>query len=293
MVEESSLDGVPAVAAQEAAQDPVTAGISAPATSTVATSTAATSTAATSTAAAPVPAAAGTAAAPAAPTGQQQEQPPLYYPHLEAWVRQYLAPMWRRHNLDGRNLTWCPMWWKHPEAQIRLDALWRAWEVLRQDAGLGMSVWLRDHAGPHMGVLMNPDGPFKGCTPDKGHQPKAVGLALEAPPLGLFQPLPEGMPALSPELPEHDGDAPLSAGAIATRELAKLMEQVAAAAASPKNGRSPDIPQQQATGADASGEEPDGPATLTLPAVAAPVPGPSRWPSSEPAREPSRWWKRA
>ena len=28
-----------------------------------------------------------------------------------------------------------------------------------------MSVWFRDHADHHMSVLLNADGPFKGCKP--------------------------------------------------------------------------------------------------------------------------------
>jgi len=44
----------------------------------------------------------------------------------------------------------------------RLEALWRAWEHLRQDPALGMSVWWRDHADPHMAALLDPDGPFAG-----------------------------------------------------------------------------------------------------------------------------------
>jgi hypothetical protein len=41
-------------------------------------------------------------------------------------------------------------WWKHADAIARLEALWRAWEHLRQDPHAGMSVWFRDHADHHM-----------------------------------------------------------------------------------------------------------------------------------------------
>lgn len=31
-----------------------------------------------------------------------------------------------------------------------------------------MSIWWRDHADHHMGVLLSADGPFKGCKPVAG-----------------------------------------------------------------------------------------------------------------------------
>lgn len=31
-----------------------------------------------------------------------------------------------------------------------------------------MSVWWRDHADHHMGILLSADGPFKGCKPVNG-----------------------------------------------------------------------------------------------------------------------------
>lgn len=88
--------------------------------------------------------------------------------------------------MPGRNRTWCPQWWRHPEAIIRLEALWRAWEHLRLEPATGMSVWLRDHADHHMTVLLDPDGPFKDCRPDKGHGARLEPLPLDQPPEGLF-----------------------------------------------------------------------------------------------------------
>jgi len=90
-----------------------------------------------------------------------------YYAHLEDFVGDYLFRIYRRA-LTGPSTAWCPQWWRHPEAEIRLDALWRSWEHLRADPATGISVWLKDHADHHMGVLLSSDGPFKGCTPD-GH----------------------------------------------------------------------------------------------------------------------------
>jgi hypothetical protein len=88
---------------------------------------------------------------------------------LEEWVEKYLLNMYRR-SVDGTAMTWCPEWWRHPEAYLRLDALWRAWEYLRQRPGTGMAVWMRDYCDQHMAVLLSESGPFKGCEPGR-HSP--------------------------------------------------------------------------------------------------------------------------
>jgi hypothetical protein len=116
--------------------------------------------------------------------------PELFYGSVEDFVREQLAPMYRRA-LDGHQRTWCPEWWRHAEAISRLEALWRAWEHLRLDPATGMSVWFRDHADHHMAVLFDPEGPFKRCSVEKGH---GAGRALEPlplvePPEGLFAPV--------------------------------------------------------------------------------------------------------
>ena len=106
------------------------------------------------------------------------EQPEPYFPDLMTFVKDYLSPMYRRA-LSGSATTWCPEWWKHSEAIARLEALWRAWEFLRLDPHTGMSVWFRDHADHHMGVLLSADGPFKGCKPaEHGERLKPLPLTL-------------------------------------------------------------------------------------------------------------------
>jgi hypothetical protein len=112
--------------------------------------------------------------------------PQLVYPSLDRFVTELLAPTWSRP-IDGRHQTWCPSWWKHAEAIVRLEALWRSWEHLRLDPATGMSVWLRDHADHHMRVLTDPQlGPFKGCHPERGHGERLHPLPLSDPPEGLF-----------------------------------------------------------------------------------------------------------
>ncbi len=76
------------------------------------------------------------------------------------FVTSYLTPMYRR-SVSGRGHHVV----EPAEGIARLEALWRAWEFLRLDPHTGMSVWFRDHADHHMSVLLNADGPFKGCKP--------------------------------------------------------------------------------------------------------------------------------
>jgi hypothetical protein len=114
----------------------------------------------------------------------EQGTPQLYYPTLEAFVRDQLAPMYRR-DVEGRIRFWCVQWWRHAEAIARLEALWRAWEHLRLDPATGMSVWFRDHADHHMNILFDPEGPFKRCA--KGHGERLKALPIDAPPPGMFR----------------------------------------------------------------------------------------------------------
>lgn len=110
--------------------------------------------------------------------------PPLYYETAQEWIEQWLLPVYRRSVL-GHERTWCPQWWHHPEAVARLESLWRAWEHLRLDAGTGLSMWFRDHADHHMTVLLDANGPFKGC--DSRHSDRPVEeLPYEPPPEGMF-----------------------------------------------------------------------------------------------------------
>jgi len=115
------------------------------------------------------------------------EPPSLVYASLPNFVEGFVAHVYAR-SFEGRERTWCPAWWKHTEAVVRLDAIWRAWEHLRKDPTLGMSSWLRDHGDPHMAVLMSSDGPLKGCSPAKGHNDRDWHtLPLQPPPPDLYE----------------------------------------------------------------------------------------------------------
>jgi len=120
-----------------------------------------------------------------APEQDPAEAPELVYPSLEEWFSDFLVELYFRDLGHGSRL-WCPQWWLHAEAVYRLDALWRSWEHLRRDGALGPSIWLRDHLDPHMTQLMAPDGPFKGCDPERGHRRRQAAQLPGTPPAGLF-----------------------------------------------------------------------------------------------------------
>ena len=118
--------------------------------------------------------------------GHEQE-PELYFGSVDEFVREYLCKVYRRR-VDGRGTqrVWAAEWWKYPEAAIRLEALWRSWEKLRQDASTGMSVWWRDHADHHMAVLLDPSGPFGKATGDENSNAADEPLPYAPPPDGLY-----------------------------------------------------------------------------------------------------------
>lgn len=129
----------------------------------------------------PVPANPGSASA----GGERDVDPPgrLAYPSLARWVGDYLAPTLRRERRQDQ--AWCPQWWRHAEAISRLEALWRAWESLRQDGTVGMSVWWRDHADYHLRLLLDGrEGPFTRCRGEHGGENPP--LAVEEPPEEWF-----------------------------------------------------------------------------------------------------------
>jgi len=116
------------------------------------------------------------------------EESQLYYSSVDEFVREFLVPTYRRR-IDGvrpnfdDTFRWDAEWWRHPEALVRLEALWRAFEALRTDPGLGMSVWLRDHADHHMPILLSKFGPFR-RSDDRNDD--GDPLPYTTPPAGMF-----------------------------------------------------------------------------------------------------------
>lgn len=119
--------------------------------------------------------------------------PETRFASLPEFVSEFLVQIWRKELLAG---CWCDQWWEHPEAVLRLEAIWDAFEALRIEPGTGVSVWIRDHLDYHMRVLTTREtSPFYRCdiTKKRHHTPDAWP-AVEAPP-GMFQNLhldPEG-----------------------------------------------------------------------------------------------------
>ena len=114
-------------------------------------------------------------------------EPTVYFGSVDEFVREYLRHAYRRR-IDGKNRIWAARWWEYDEAVIRLEALWRSWEHLRQDPSTGMSVWWRDHADHHMSVLMDPQGPFYSVDAANRDNQETKGgpLPYATPPGGLF-----------------------------------------------------------------------------------------------------------
>lgn len=116
--------------------------------------------------------------------GEAEVEPTLYFGSVDEFVREFIVPVFRRKVGDrGDAARWDAEWWRHPEAIVRLEALWRSWEALRLDPATGMSVWLRDHADHHLPILWSTYGPF-----GKAEYDTKLGdpLPYTAPPEGLF-----------------------------------------------------------------------------------------------------------
>lgn len=128
---------------------------------------------------------------PAEAEASAEDAPVLYYGSVDEFVREFVCPIFRRNvGEEGRaDYRWSARWWESAEAIARLEAMWRAWEHLRMDASTGTSVWLRDHADHHLGVLMSPTGPWALSKDTAG---PGEPLPYEAPPEGLFPDVRDG-----------------------------------------------------------------------------------------------------
>ena len=109
--------------------------------------------------------------------------PELIYGSAEEFLHEQLLPTYVR-NFDPKINKWCLEWYFHPEAVSRIASLWRAWEHLRLDPATGMSVWWRDHADPHMQVLLSTQGPFWKCDMQQHREPPHLKPAIA--PAGWF-----------------------------------------------------------------------------------------------------------
>ena len=122
------------------------------------------------------------------PADVDEAAPRLYYGSVDEFVREYLRNVYRRR-VGGQQVSrkWAARWWQYDEAVIRLEALWRSWEHLRNDPATGMSVWWRDHADHHMAVLFDEAGPFAAADDEaENTNRKGEPLPYIAPPAGMF-----------------------------------------------------------------------------------------------------------
>ncbi len=104
---------------------------------------------------------------------------------LPEFVEEFLLHVWRRELNSG---CWCERWWEHPEAVLRLEAMWDAFELLRMEPGTGVSVWIRDHLDYHMGMLTTrATSPFKSCDVTKERHDNPTVWPTAPAPAGMFQ----------------------------------------------------------------------------------------------------------
>ena len=108
-----------------------------------------------------------------------EPEPPLC-PDVQTWVEHVYAPTYIRKITQTQR--WCPSWWAHPEAIVRLTALWRTWEAARaSEDDTAMADWVRAYLDAINPVLLAADaGPFASCAPDR-HSEQAP-MPLTAPP---------------------------------------------------------------------------------------------------------------
>jgi len=97
--------------------------------------------------------------------GSEEPVPEPQFTAVHEWVELVFTPTFVR--TVGGDIRWCSRWSDHPEAVLRMEAMWRSWEVLRLDGGLGLSTWLLHHLDPGLAALASRSGPFARCSPDR------------------------------------------------------------------------------------------------------------------------------
>lgn len=79
--------------------------------------------------------------------------------------------------------TFCPEWWKHPEAVARFKALYIQYGHAIEDGEV--SGWWIQHWDPHMRALCDPDvGPFRRCAFGHAEPKETVHLMVATPEVG-------------------------------------------------------------------------------------------------------------
>lgn len=99
-----------------------------------------------------------------APAGDGAEEVENHFPNVYVFVQDFLVKVHARPVRAQLPWHWCSQWRDHPEAVSRLEALWKAFEVLRRDPGTGAATWWRDYADPTMAALSDAAGTFAKCS---------------------------------------------------------------------------------------------------------------------------------
>jgi hypothetical protein len=122
------------------------------------------------------------------PHSHDGPEPELVYSSATEFFAELLAQSYVREVNEGAAFAWCPECYKHPEALIRIESIWRAWEHLRLEPALGVSIWWLNHADPHMRILRDKEGPFRKCAYDGYKSPPAEKAVLPhaIPEAGIF-----------------------------------------------------------------------------------------------------------
>ena len=83
---------------------------------------------------------------------------------LAVWVDEVFARLAARHQA-----RWCPRWAGHLEAVDRLQLMWHTWEAAHTEPAnwAARDEWTRLILDHHTGWLLDREGPFAGCTPQR------------------------------------------------------------------------------------------------------------------------------
>lgn len=107
-----------------------------------------------------------------------------YFANAAEWVEHWLVPHYKR---NPKTHLWDERWWEYTEVIAVFEALWQAWEFLRQDSMTGPAVFFRDYLWPCMRELTGPDGPFW-KTAEITERSLPEPWAALTPPAGMFRP---------------------------------------------------------------------------------------------------------
>ncbi|NEW30731.1 DUF4913 domain-containing protein, partial [Nocardia cyriacigeorgica] len=95
---------------------------------------------------------------------EPEEEPQTRFENVEEFVDEYVVQLYMREVSAQRSedtYRWCPRWWDHPEVLARFEALWCAFEHLRNGGTTEQSEFWLYHFDPHMAQILSTQGPFK------------------------------------------------------------------------------------------------------------------------------------